>query len=143
MRNGPYELVLAPDEYPGFRYRGRYVYEHHLVWWQRTGELVPDGFVVHHKNDNRRDNRFSNLKLMERVAHTVHHNKESHPPMVVCCGWCGKSFKVIGHVCRARLKSSKSGKLFCCRSHQVQYQHKHYPRRHSSKVEQSPRKRPG
>lgn len=27
VRNGPYEMVVAPAEYPGTRYRGKYVYE--------------------------------------------------------------------------------------------------------------------
>jgi hypothetical protein len=31
VRNGKYTLVVAPAEYPGMRYRGRYVYEHHLL----------------------------------------------------------------------------------------------------------------
>jgi len=43
MKNGPYEMVIAPEEYPGRRYRNRYVYEHQLVWWKNTGKLVPKG----------------------------------------------------------------------------------------------------
>lgn len=61
MRNGPYEMVVAPAGYPGKKYRGRYVYEHQLVWWKKTGKLVPLGFVLHHKNEHKRHNVFSNL----------------------------------------------------------------------------------
>lgn len=76
MRNGPYELVIAPAEYPGKKYRDRYVYEHHLVWWKATGE-VPDYQVgnIHHKNGDKRDNRVENLERISRSRHSVLHAK--------------------------------------------------------------------
>lgn len=77
MKNGPYELVIAPPEYPGRKYRGRYVYEHHLVWWKHTGMVVPEGFVIHHKNDRKRDNRFENFELKENAEHSRHHARPS------------------------------------------------------------------
>ena len=73
MKNGSYELVEAPVDYPGRRYRNRYVYEHHLVWWENTGQLVPVGSVVHHKNGCKRDNQFQNLELKEHGVHTSDH----------------------------------------------------------------------
>ena len=76
MKNGPYELVVAPDGYPGKRYRGRYVYEHVLVWWANTGELPSPGKVVHHKNGKQRDNRFRNLELKTRAIHTREHSEK-------------------------------------------------------------------
>lgn len=75
MKNGPYEMVIALKEYPGRKYRGRYVYEHHLVWWKHTGEILPDGMLIHHKNENKRDNRFKNLELKSFSDHSKEHNK--------------------------------------------------------------------
>lgn len=72
MRNGNYELVLAPEDYPGRKYRGRYCYEHRLVVWQKTGQL-PDDLVIHHINENKRDNRISNLQVLTREEHTHLH----------------------------------------------------------------------
>lgn len=34
VKNGPYELVIAPEEYPGKKYRGRYAYEHRVNYWR-------------------------------------------------------------------------------------------------------------
>lgn len=68
MKNGKYTLVKAPPEYPGKRYRGRYVYEHRLVWWQNTGDLAED-FDIHHLNGDECDNRFENL---QRITHSEH-----------------------------------------------------------------------
>ena len=97
MRNGPYELVIAPDGYPGKLYRGRYIYEHHLVWWQNTGELVTGSMLIHHSNDQKRDNRFENLEKKERGKHSADHNRErAGPPAFVDlkCAWCDKDFKI-------------------------------------------------
>jgi hypothetical protein len=119
MRNGPYILVLAPDDYPGKRYRGRYVYEHILVWWQNTGQIPPKGKVVHHKNENKHDNRFDNLELKTRKAHSLEH----HPPKLVKlqCGWCNEWFE--RSACQHRFLVKQGQKLFfCCRSHQVSHQ---------------------
>lgn len=118
MRNGEYELVVAPDEYPGRKYRDRYVYEHQLVWWKRTGKLVPDGYLIHHKNDNKRDNRFVNLELKSRAQHT-HDHKFGCIHVPVTCAHCGRSFSLPFRVYRTRRKHSQSSKLFCSKSHQV------------------------
>ena len=77
MRNGPYLFVIALD-YPGKKYRGRYIYEHHLVWWKNTGQPVPEGYVVHHKNEDMHDNRFENLELIESEQHKKLHGHFPH-----------------------------------------------------------------
>lgn len=74
MKNGPYELVVAPPGFPGKRYRGRYAYEHTVVWWQHTGEVPGPDETIHHKNENKRDNRFDNLERKTRSRHTRDHN---------------------------------------------------------------------
>lgn len=113
MKNGEYEMVIAPADYPGKKYRGRYVYEHHLVWWRKTGKLPPPGHVVHHKNENKRDNRFRNLELKTRAAHTRDH---CHGPRErILCAWCGRLFELRPSVVRDRKKRSRSGLLFCSR----------------------------
>jgi hypothetical protein len=126
MRNGPYELVKAPPEYPGFRYRGKYVYEHILVWWKNTGEVVSEesGFVVHHKNENRRDNAFSNLEKKERGAHTREHVRERQPSPAMTtlrCGWCDVKFQRLARVVKRHMAAGQTV-FFCGRSHQVQAQ---------------------
>jgi hypothetical protein len=124
VRNGPYELVVAPAGYPGKRYRGRYVYEHQLVWWQHTGDLVPDGYVIHHVNERKRDNRFANLRLESRADHTSHHEAEKPKaaPVRVTCGWCEQPFELARRAYAIRIARTTSGQLFCCKSHQVKQQ---------------------
>lgn len=107
------------------KYRGKYVYEHQLVWWRHTGNVVPDGYLIHHDNGEKRDNRFSNLKLQSRSHHASLHGHDQPmkgPPVQVNCGWCGGSFELTARVYDIRIKQSRSGQLFCCKSHQVRRQ---------------------
>lgn len=127
MKNGPYELVIAPENYPGKKYRDRYVYEHHLIWWQNTATLVPDGMVIHHKNEQKRDNRFENLELMAKADHVKEHKSSPFNErgelklQEAVCAWCGISFLVKGHSLRHRKKANNN--IFCSRSHSVKHQH--------------------
>lgn len=123
MKNGPYEMVKAPDAYPGMKYRGKYVYEHHLVWWTNTGKLVPEGFVIHHVNHEKRDNRIENLELIDRSAHSKDHAKEKlNPPISMECGWCTTYIEVRAR--RFKL-GSVTTKFFCSKSCSMQYQLAH------------------
>jgi hypothetical protein len=89
MKNGPYELVIAPSDYPGKKYRGRYCYEHHLVWWQNTGTLPGPDELIHHKDEQKRRNVFDNLELMKKVGHAHHHgSKQTRSYVEMRCPAC-------------------------------------------------------
>jgi hypothetical protein len=114
MRNGPYELVKAPEDYPGKKYRGRYVYEHHLIWWQNHGYTVPNEHVVHHKNENKRDNRIENLELKSVSEHAREHVTVGMGTFK--CGTCGKECKAKPSHIRFKMKINKTDKMYCSRS---------------------------
>ena len=46
--------------------------EHDVVWERHHGP-IPAGFVVHHINHDKLDNRIENLELMDAVTHKRHH----------------------------------------------------------------------
>lgn len=117
MKNGNYTLIIAPEKYPGKKYRGRYAYEHHVIYWKKYKITPQQGFVVHHKNGNHRDNRLSNLELLTVKQHNAHHSffrraKQIEEP----CGFCGKKFLTTNRSRRERIKTSLYKKLFCSRS---------------------------
>jgi len=120
MKNGDYILIVAPEEYPGKRYRGRYAYEHHVVWWRNTGEVPDTGFVVHHKNTDKQDNRYRNLEKKTVSRHVADH----HVPASMIslnCAWCADEFEILSRKYRERAKRGQK-EFYCCRSHQVQAQ---------------------
>lgn len=51
------------------------VFEHRWVWYEAHGE-IPLGFVVHHRNGVKQDNRLENLELMPMGAHSAMHARE-------------------------------------------------------------------
>jgi hypothetical protein len=46
--------------------------EHDLVW-ERAHGPIPAGFVVHHINHDKLDNRIENLELLDHLTHKRHH----------------------------------------------------------------------
>jgi hypothetical protein len=52
-----------------------YVMEHIVVWEDFNNMQVPTGYIVHHINGIKDDNRPENLALMKRGEHTVFHHK--------------------------------------------------------------------
>lgn len=123
MKNGPYILVKAPEEYLGKKYRGRYVYEHHLVWWKETGQLVPDGYILHHKNEIKTDNRVENFEFLSSGEHSRMHGIERHlPPTKLSCTYCGEGFERDTRKYREHLRRGQTN-FFCSKSHAVKQQH--------------------
>lgn len=101
MRNGNYELIIPPEDYPGKRYRGRYAYEHRVNWWRKTGQNPDDmpNSVVHHKDERRRNNAGTNLERQTRSEHTRQHmlkqrRKHGLPRMnKFVCEYCSVAFE--------------------------------------------------
>lgn len=92
MKNGDYLLIIAPSEYPGKKYRGRYCYEHHYVYWKKT-RLIPNKTqMIHHKNENRYDNRFVNLELIYKKDHPQKHPQKIKESNMHICAGCGVRF---------------------------------------------------
>lgn len=55
--------------------KGVQIREHRFVWEKHHGP-IPKGWVVHHKNHNRLDNRIENLEAMPRGQHQTLHAPE-------------------------------------------------------------------
>jgi hypothetical protein len=64
-----YRLIRLPD-HPRCNGRG-YVLEHHLVWEHHHSKPLPKGWIVHHLNGDKTDNRIENLHAMSSHAHNT------------------------------------------------------------------------
>lgn len=124
MKNGPYELILAPADYPGKRYRGKYAYEHHVVYWYHLGIIPTREEVVHHINGIKRDNRIENLSLESLSKHSSLHHKKEWPEII--CGYCSKIRRLKPSVITTRLRNSRWGKIFCSKSCGAKHQNAAY-----------------
>lgn len=134
-------IYLHAGDHP-FAKCGRYVFEHRLVMEAWMRDEAPDHHFlvevagvkylrpeieVHHRNENKRDNRITNLLACTKGAHLSIHN--GNPPMegevwppiegmvpyqpyrVTCtCRKCGKEFT------EKRSTVARGGGKYCCRA---------------------------
>ena len=68
-----YVQVYVGPRSAGYRHPERP--EHHLVWEDANGPL-PKGYVVHHLNHVKDDNRLENLIAMSRATHNQSHGEQ-------------------------------------------------------------------
>lgn len=114
-----YKKVVAPADYPGTIYKGRYCLEHILVYWQTTGILPGFNEIIHHIDEDKRNNKFSNLQLMTRSEHTKLHAKPK-TMVKVQCHHCGKTFE-------RQKRKVVNKKQFCNRTCLHSYQREETP----------------
>ena len=63
----------------------------HVAVWEKHNGPVPAGYVVHHVDHDPLNNELSNLQIMSRAEHQVHHIR--HPdPVRLRCAVCDKEF---------------------------------------------------
>lgn len=49
---------------------------HIRIWIEQYGE-IPKGYIIHHKNGNKYDNRIENLECINRKEHALKHSKKT------------------------------------------------------------------
>lgn len=109
--------VYRPD-YPrayGGSSKG-YAKRSHVVWWLETGQVLPADHVLHHKNEDKLDDRFENLELKTHGQHTIEHCRKE--PVVCLCRGCGRNFGIPqwqlnqgrGHFCSQKCYHANKGK---------------------------------
>lgn len=70
-----YVKVRVGAEHPLADSNG-YAYEHLLVWCAAGNQRPAANEVLHHVNEDKADNRISNLRLMNRGHHTIQEHLE-------------------------------------------------------------------
>jgi hypothetical protein len=65
-----YIMLYMPDHPRASVGNGTYVFEHIVIWERTHNQPLPDGWVVHHLNGVKDDNRPKNLLAMSRRGHS-------------------------------------------------------------------------
>lgn len=69
---------------------GKTVSEHRLVVEQHIGRPLLISEIIHHRNEDRYDNRIENLEVTSHQAHSEHHNQRHAREKI--CEVCGATF---------------------------------------------------
>jgi hypothetical protein len=73
MDNRNFDGILWYETKKGYWHNRKIGLQHDYIWRQINGE-IPEGYIVHHSNEDKSDNRMENLQLMTSVDHTkLHH----------------------------------------------------------------------
>jgi len=106
-----YLYLKMPDHPKAHRPHG-YVYEHRFVMECHIGRFLEDGEIVHHKNEDKLDNRIENLELMLNEVHSREHQRErtEAATLVLTCPQCSEEFT------RLKSRATKRENVFCSRS---------------------------
>ena len=63
---------LGSNGYLKITHNGKETYVHRLVWEHYNGP-IPSGYHIHHRDENKRNNRISNLALSKEDEHLAYH----------------------------------------------------------------------
>lgn len=91
VSKGDYIYAVVP-EHPKCTKNG-YVLEHRIVMENYLGRILDDEEIIHHLNEDRKDNRIENLELCLHKYHVSSHRKQHGKKMVkLKCPECKKIF---------------------------------------------------
>ena len=88
---------------------------HRVVMENTLGRPLCDGEDVHHKNEDKTDNRPENLEVLSKSEHTKRHVSKKMFVRLTCPN-CSKGFEVAPRFYKQRKKRNKSGEIFCSRT---------------------------
>lgn len=110
VSKGAYNYAVVKS-HPKASKRG-YVLEHRIVMENALGRLLMDNEVVHHRDENKKNNHPDNLEVMTITEHGKHHAQQ--PIYLLCvCAQCGTAFQRRANQ-RPSVKGTKN--TFCSRS---------------------------
>lgn len=69
--------VYMNGKYPAIYINGKNCHVHRFVWEKYHG-MVPEGYVIHHKDENKLNWAIENLELLSRSNHIKEHKNIVH-----------------------------------------------------------------
>lgn len=114
-KGGGYRYCRTDPPHPKRNKMGLYPY-HRVLMENQLGRLLEDGEDVHHKNEDKTDDRPENLEVKTQSQHAMDHQAHRVTALVtVACLRCKCAIEVKPHVLRQRMARTGSDGIFCSR----------------------------
>ncbi|MEI8129497.1 MAG: HNH endonuclease [bacterium] len=121
VSKGHYNYAVVPNHPKAIKYG--YVLEHRVIVENNLNRILNDDEVIHHINENKKDNRIENLEVTSKSEHTSHHGKQKgRLYLKLKCPWCqstfnkpknqshlqkpGQRYSTCSQICRGKFSSS-------------------------------------
>jgi predicted Zn-ribbon and HTH transcriptional regulator len=90
VSKGAYNYAVVRDH--PFSTKNGYVLEHRIVMENHIGRLLTKEEIVHHKDENKKNNSIENLQIMSASEHKEHHHPKGRTFVELKCPNCGVMF---------------------------------------------------
>ena len=92
VSKGDYNYAIVRDH--PFRTKNDYVLEHRIVMENHLGRILNPNEVVHHINNDKKDNKIENLELMIANDHVAMHSRKGKKYVKLKCPNCKNIFDI-------------------------------------------------
>lgn len=111
ISKGDYLYALVP-EHPKATKNG-YVLMHRIIMENHLKRILNENEIVHHIDENKKNNSIENLQILSNKEHGKHHSKSrSRIYVKLKCPWCQKEFEIPKN--QSFLQKSSKYNCTCC-----------------------------
>ena len=120
VSKGDYNYAVVPD-HPNST-KNNYVLEHRIVAENNLGRQLKNNEVVHHINNNKKDNRWENLEVLKHDEHSRLHGDEK--TTTYCKLKCPECLKIFERERGQTFLVKPTDATFCSRSCNGKFYHR-------------------
>jgi len=113
-KGGGYKYCRTSPLHPKANSKGLYPL-HRVLAENKIGRYLLPNEIVHHKDEDKTNNKEENLEVLTNEEHSRLHAKTVELVDLVCSN-CGDNFQLKPHAYRLRINRNKTKKIFCSRS---------------------------
>lgn len=113
-KGGGYMYCRTNPLHPKANSKGLYPL-HRVLAENKIGRCLLPNEIVHHKDEDKTNNKEENLEVLTNEEHSRLHAKTVEFVNLICSN-CGNSLQLKPHAYRLRINRNKTKKIFCSRS---------------------------
>ena len=89
--------VYMNGNYPAIFLNGKTMHVHRVEWEKYNG-VIPDGYIIHHRDGNKMNWKIDNLQMLSRCEHIKKHAKKVHRKGIPIIAMKDKTVMTFGSI---------------------------------------------